>query len=272
MDYDSIKNIFLSYSSNDPLTDYVSCINLRAIPRTIPIWRVHEDRYVDLSSRLSVCVYQKNKLRECSTPLAERERVSLRRLEEYAEHVGIIDTEDGIWKGYGKLVEITIYLKYESERKRSWNRHYEIRLYISVPLNIVDYSKVFSKSLILGVVRRIMEYIGYDIEFVNSLELDIEKVGKVGFRTREMETSFIEEFLGSIELSYIPTKTNLRYTPIGRVWCNGVIRCSYDSAYFIIHEYERGYTYRAESFFSLPEVREFLNPLYERVFEVLKYW
>jgi len=268
MDYENIKNIFLSYPSSDPLTDYVKCINLRAIPRTIPIWRVHEDRYVDLSSRLSVCVYNVNKLRECSMILAEKERVSYRRLEEYAEHVGIIDTENGIWKGYGKLVEITIYLKYESERKRSWNRHYEIRLYISIPLNIVDYSKVFNKSLILSVIRRIMEWIGYDIAFVNSLELDRES--KIGFR--EMKSSFIEEFLGNIELSYIPTKTSILYVPIGRTWCNGVIRCSYDSAYFIIHEYERGYTYRAESFFSLAETRKLLNPLYERVFEVLRYW
>jgi len=268
MDYENIKNIFLSYPSNDPLTDYVKCINLSVIPRTIPIWRIHEDRYVDLASRLSVCVYQKNKLRECSTPLANIYHVSLRRLEEYAEHVGIIDVEDSIWKGYGKLIEITIYMKYDSDRRASWSRHFEIRMYISVPLNITEYSKTFDKKLLDYMGRRILEWIGFDTELVNLVELEDEE--KIGFR--EVYNTFIREDLGYIPIDYIPTKSSMLYTPVGRVWCNGVFRCSYDSAYFVIHEYVKGHTYRAERFFSLAEVREILSPLYERVFEVLKYW
>jgi len=290
-----IEDVFYSYSEPDPLTDYVSCVNLDRVPRTIPIWRVHTDRYVYLASLLSLCVHYVGRLRYCSELLAQRERVSYRRLEEYSEWVGIIDTADSVWKGFGKLWEITVYIKYTSSVKSSWDRHFEIRFYISAPLLWSKSDSVIHHNMevVKEAVIRLLDFLGYHERFVYEIEMLIvegsEEV-KVGFEEIDSDKIYSQrgEYLGEIPIQYRPFICNPRYLPVCEKWCNGKIRCSYDTAYWILHEYIKNRTYKPDRLphwlmleriatgkpmhQTLEETREIVKPFYDAILQAYRYW
>lgn len=111
------------------LVDYVECIDLyRQAEKYRATWRRHTRDRVFLASRLAECYAREKRLRYCSKTITR----NYRRLEDYSKAIEIIDAKTG----YGKLIEITIYIKYESRKKRSWDREFEIRIYICVPLHI----------------------------------------------------------------------------------------------------------------------------------------
>lgn len=113
------------------IVEYVKCF-----PTKTPTlgYKKHTDKYVILASMLADCYSETKKLRRCSKELASTYRVSYRRLEEYAKATRQINTR--LKQGYGKLIEITIYVKYDSAQKESWNRHYEIRIKLVIPIAI----------------------------------------------------------------------------------------------------------------------------------------
>jgi len=280
MSFDSIKNIFLTFNKPDPLTDYVECIDLKSIPKDITIWRTHTDSYVDISSRLSLCAHYQNKLRECSIPLAKKYYVSYRRLEYYAEFTGQIDRPFKDWIGFGKIVEFTVYLKYESIKRASWSRHYEIRMYISAPLGLTEYYKVFDKKTIVKTAQNVLESLGLPYILIKSLEIvkEKDKSGaereKVG--VREISSRVISFGEGAynklIPREYIPYTFGFLYPNISEYWCNRIARGSYDSAYFIVYDYISDRIFFAEDYFKPFEVKEILSLLYDKILEKYRYW
>ena len=113
------------------LTDYVSCVNLKEASRKFrATWRRHTNDRVFLASRLAECYARNITLRKCSRGLTR----NYRRLEDYAKAVELVSTTERT--GYGKLIEITIYVKYSSRKKKSWDREFEIRIYTCVPLYV----------------------------------------------------------------------------------------------------------------------------------------
>ena len=246
-----IEDIFLSFSDPPSPIDYVECFKPEG-------WVEHTDERIDLASKLSLCVHYTGRLRYCSSSLY----TAYRRLEDYAKSIHVVETEDAVWRGHGKLLEITLYLKYLSERK-SWERHYELRIYIAVPLTLFNYSRIFDEDLLVSVSDKLMSALGISAAFVwiwAGYELEEEGAKlKIGFReVRELE---------EVPEDYIPFVGRRR-------WCNDVYRATYDTAYFILVDY-RGYVYdptHPDIAMDPDEVRDFLKPLYDRVLEVYRYW
>ena len=247
-----VEDIFLSFSDPPSPIDYVECFTPEG-------WVEHTDERIDLASRLSLCVHYTGRLRYCSSRLY----AAYRRLEDYAKSIHVIETEDAVWRGHGKLLEITLYLKYLVPGRPSWERHYELRMYISVPLTLYNYSRVFDEDLLVSVSDKLMSAIGISAALVwvwAGYELEEEGAKlKVGFREiKELEEAPEE---------YIPFVGRRR-------WCDRTFRATYDTAYFVLVD-ERGYVYdpmHPDIDMDRDEVRRFLEDLYSRVVEVYRYW
>jgi len=252
----------------DPITDYVSCIDLHRIPRTIPVWRVHEDRYVEYASLLALCVHFSGLSRHaCSRLLASKVRVSHRRLEEYARWTGITDIVDAVWKGYGKLVAYTVYMYYPSHVTDRWTRHLEIRMYVSIPLHIEPRQglTLIGYDVLIETAKMILEELGFARMMLEMADWDIGTDVKEG----------IEEirYPKDVPDRYAPFAFNVRYTPIAKWWCNFARRASFDAAYFVVEDYRRHYTWMPEKYEWSPEdVRDLLSLIYLRIVNRLRYW
>jgi len=269
LSFDSIKNIFLSRFQDDPPSDYVSCINLRKIPESITLWKIHKDEYVDWASKLALCTHYNQKLRECSETLAELVSTSYRRLENYTEYTCLVERKNREWKGYGKILEITLYLKYESEKRPSWSRHYEVRMYISIPLSLMKYKEVITPNTVIETAKSIFDYLEMPFAFVEALKPD----KKIGYREiRSRIVSYGEGGYKQIPLTYAPYSACPLALDISEKWCNGVERATFDTAYFIVYDYIQGRIYFAEEYFYPDQVLEILSLLYDAVLEEYSYW
>jgi len=268
---DVFQNIFFN-STEDPLTDYVSCKDLRAIPETIAVWRTHSDRYVELASKLSLCVHFTNLgVRRCSRPL----HTAYRRLENYAEYTGIIDKISRKYRGFGKLVEFRLTFEYPAERP-SLSREGEIAIYVALPLHIDvrEFAKEI-EDILIEVAKDILEELG--MEFYVYADIYLKEPIYEGAREINMSTA------REIPKSYRPFTEHLVISPIGETWCNNIVRCSYDTAYFVLEEKTHGYFYSPVFMGFIPEVNRekrlnregvlsIVRPIYDRVVERERYW
>jgi len=255
---DVFQNIFFN-SEKDPLTDYVSCKDLSSIPRTIAVWRTHSDRYVELASKLSLCVHFSNLgVRRCSRPL----HTAYRRLENYAEYTGIIDRIDRKYKGFGKLIECRVTFEYESKTRPSLNRSGEVGVFFAIPLYLN--AEYVGKNIEIVLVNEVAPSILYEAGLEYAIDSEYYYQG-----CREIDILTARE----IPRQYRPFTKHLMIEPIGESWCNNIVRCSYDTAWFTIEEHIHGYYYTP----IYPEidhedVLEIISPIYRLIVIGEKYW
>lgn len=251
-----IDDLFYSFEgTDDPLTDYVKCVDLSPIRRIA--FAEHTDRRVEQASKLSICAHLTNNLSYCVRRLVG---YRYRRLEEYAKYTGFAVIRDTTWFGHGKLIEVTLYYKYESRVPR-WSRHLEIRLYFVVPVHFKDYVELFENFLDVfdNVARSLAE--SEEFWYASDMELDEERMDEMKYGVREVKVTDVSRTLmQDVIAMHAPCclKTS---------WCNDVIRAVYGYSYAVIHDY-RGYTIR------IPHERAelFFESLYAELYEYFRWW
>lgn len=183
----------------ETLLDYASCINLykkRGLYKFT--WLKHAESRVERASMVA-------EILECETHALRRASIQVdphnyRRLEDYAKAIGVVEYNslEKRYVGYGKLMQVTVYLGYESKKYPSLSRRFEVTMHIPIPLHVVEYETLDDKMEELA--RYALEEIGFASELAYSSMLD-----KIGY-----------EFIYSRE--YVE----------GLTWCNRVVKARLD--------------------------------------------
>lgn len=142
----------ISLELRESLVAYVACIDLREQRRKHKFtWLYHTGDRVEMASRLAEKIAEQmytegqTSLRKASTSITR----NYRRLEDYAKAIGIVEYRKE-WRGYGKLVEYTIYFRYRSKKKPEWDRHIEVRIYVPYPLHVMNYNGFWDTAIAMS--------------------------------------------------------------------------------------------------------------------------